>query len=74
MAGNITDEQVNDFKGIFDFFGEQGETPIMKSELSTVLRSLGQNPSEAELEIINKEIENDCDKPIDFPYFLSLYS
>ena len=41
MAGNITDEQVNDFKGIFDFFGEQGETPIMKSELSTVLRSLG---------------------------------
>ena len=41
MAGNITDEQVSEFKGIFEFFGEQGETPIKKSEIQNVMRALG---------------------------------
>ena len=74
MAGNITDEQVSEFKGIFEFFGVQGETPIKKSEIQNVMRALGQNPTELEMKMIMEEIEADGDKPITFQYFLSLYA
>ena len=40
---------------------------ITTKELGTVMRSLGQNPSEAELQDMINEVDNDKNGTIDFP-------
>lgn len=45
---------------------------ITTKELGTVMRSLGQNPTEAELRDMIAEVDADKNGTIDFPEFLSL--
>ena len=40
--------------------------------LSTVMQSLGQNPTEVELQDMVNEVGADCQRTFDFPDFLSL--
>lgn len=47
-----------EFKKAFDLFDKDGNGCITTNELETVLKSLGQNPSEAEL----KDMINEVDK------------
>ena len=73
--GNL--EAVREFKGIFEFFGVNGDTPIKKNQIEMVMRALGQNPSKDDMENIYDIIENDTislghEPDINFPYFLSL--
>lgn len=51
-------------------FDAQGT--ITTKELGTVMRSLGQNPTEAELKDMISEVDADKNGTIDFPEFLSL--
>ena len=47
-----------------------GESPIGEittKELGTVMRSLGQNPSESELQDMINEVDSDNNGTIDFP-------
>merc|ERR1712167_496577 len=44
----------------------------MGKELSTVMRSLGQNPTEAELQDMINEVDADGNGTIDFPEFCTL--
>lgn len=45
---------------------------ITTKELGTVMRSLGQNPTEAELRDMISEVDADQNGTIDFPEFLNL--
>lgn len=49
-----------------------GDGSITTKELGTVMRSLGQNPTEAELQDMVNEIDADGDGTIDFPEFLTM--
>ena len=49
MADQLTEEQIAEFKEAFSLFDKDGDGTITTKELGTVMRSLGQNPTEAEL-------------------------
>ncbi|CCU97515.1 unnamed protein product [Malassezia sympodialis ATCC 42132] len=51
---------------------QDGDGSITTKELGTVMRSLGQNPTEAELQDMVNEIDADGDGTIDFPEFLTM--
>ena len=44
-------EQIAEFKEAFSLFDKDGDGTITTKELGTVMRSLGQNPTEAELQV-----------------------
>ena len=46
-----TEEQIAEFKEAFSLFDKDGDGTITTKELGTVMRSLGQNPTEAELQV-----------------------
>lgn len=53
-------------------FDKNGDGKITTKELGTVMRSLGQNPTEAELTDMINEVDVDNDGSIDFPEFLTM--
>lgn len=53
-----------EFKEAFSLFDKDGDGTITTKELGTVMRSLGQNPTEAELQDMINEVDADgqwCD-------------
>ncbi|KAG6521423.1 hypothetical protein ZIOFF_018542 [Zingiber officinale] len=72
MAGQLTDGQIAEFKEAFSLFDKDGDGCITTKELGTVMRSLGQNPTEAELQDMINEVDADGNGTIDFPEFLNL--
>ncbi|MCJ1416877.1 hypothetical protein MMC32_003216 [Xylographa parallela] len=72
MADSLTEEQVSDFKEAFSLFDKNGDGQITSKELGTVMRSLGQNPSESELQDMINEVDADNNGTIDFPEFLTM--
>merc|ERR1712232_1295074 len=66
------EEQIAEFKEAFSLFDKDGDGTITTKELGTVMRSLGQNPTEAELQDMINEVDADGNGSVDFPEFLSL--
>lgn len=70
MGKDLTDDQVSSMKEAFSLFDTDGDGKIAASELGILMRSLGGNPTQAQLkEIITQENLN---SPFDFPRFLDL--
>ncbi len=53
-------------------FDKDGKGEISAKELITVLRALGNNPTEEELEIMIEEVDEDKSGTIDFSEFLEM--
>merc|ERR1719409_807977 len=58
-ATQLSDEQIAEFKEAFLLFDKDGDGTITTKELGTVMRSLGQNPTEAELHDMINEVDAD---------------
>ncbi len=74
MVEQLTEEQMAEFKEAFSLFDKDGDGKITSKELGTVMRSLGANPTEAELKDMIKDVDLDGNGTIDFPGNLSPYS
>uniref|UniRef100_A0A3P9IWQ6 Calmodulin 3 n=1 Tax=Oryzias latipes TaxID=8090 RepID=A0A3P9IWQ6_ORYLA len=72
LADQLTEEQIAEFKEAFSLFDKDGDGTITTKELGTVMRSLGQNPTEAELQDMINEVDADGNGTIDFPEFLTM--
>lgn len=82
----IVHNYFSEFKEAFSLFDKDGDGTICSKELGTVMRSLGQNPTEAELQDMINEVDADgkslftpkittpkklvCNKSLVFDFFL----
>ncbi|XP_021341886.1 calmodulin-like isoform X2 [Mizuhopecten yessoensis] len=68
----LTKEQITEFKETFLLFDSDGDGTITTKELGTVMRSLGQNPTDADLHDMVALVDSDGNGSIDFDEFLHL--
>jgi len=73
-AEQLTEEQIEEFKEAFELFDNDHDGTVTTAQLGTVLRSLGQNPTEAELRDMINEVDADGNGTVDFPEFCCLMS
>ena len=72
MVENLSEEKITEFKAAFELFDKDRDGAINNKELGTVMRNLGQNPSEEELKQLIREVDLNGDGTIDFKEFLCL--
>ncbi|KGK40671.1 ribonucleoside-diphosphate reductase large chain [Pichia kudriavzevii] len=65
-------EQIEEFKEAFAIFDKNGDGKISPSELGTVMRALGQNPTQQELNDLVNEIDSNGNSMIEFSEFLTI--
>ncbi|XP_068650035.1 calmodulin-like protein 11 [Aristolochia californica] len=72
MADGLSREQTEEFQEAFCLFDKDGDGRITIDELATVIRSLGQTPTEEELHDMIREVDVDGNGTIEFGEFLHL--
>ena len=72
MVEELTEQQREEYSEVFKLFDKDGGGSISTKELGTVMRTLGQNPTDAELEEMVKEVDIDGNGEIDFDEFCGL--
>ena len=68
----IDDEQLATFREAFIMFDKDGSGEISKVELRDLMKSLGQDPTEMELEEMMKEVDEDGSGEIEYEEFVTL--
>eukprot|EP00961_Rhodomonas_salina_P238263 3220491-Rhodomonas_salina.2 len=72
QAEQLSEEQIAEYKEAFSLFDKSGDGTITTKDLGTVIRALGKNPTEAELQDIINEVDPNGDGTVDFPSFLTI--
>ena len=70
----LTAEQEAEFKEAFALFDKNGDGTITVFELGTVMKSLGQNPTDEELQDMINEVDVDGNGSLEFHEFCNLMS
>ena len=74
MADSLTEEKIAEIKKDFVSKDKNGDDKITTNDLGAVMRSLGQSPTDAELEEQINLLDPDGNGEIDFSAFLSAMS
>ncbi|XP_064623006.1 calmodulin-like [Lineus longissimus] len=72
MSDLLRPDQVEELRKVFNVFDLDLDGHITFNELGSVMNSLGQNPSEAEIQDMINEVDVDGNGTIDFPEFLQM--
>lgn len=72
MAEKLSESQLNSYREAFSLFDKDRDGKITSRELGTVMRSLGQTPTEAEISDMINEIDIDNDGTVDFSEFITM--
>ncbi|ESW19158.1 hypothetical protein PHAVU_006G101200 [Phaseolus vulgaris] len=72
MKETLREEQIGEFLEAFCLFDKDGDGCINIEELGTAIRSLDENPTLEELQIMMSEVDTDCNGTIEFGEFLNL--
>merc|ERR1711934_511105 len=70
----FSDQDKADFRKNFNLFDKKRTGSIPIADMGTVLRSLGQNPTEAELAALMEEVDKDKSGTVEFEEFVDLMS
>ena len=68
----ITDEQRKELQDIFDQFDKDKDGKISDKELKNAIVSMGQNPTDDEINEMMREVDLNQDGKIDFDEFCKL--
>jgi len=68
----LSQEQINEFREAFDLFDKDKDGQITSKELGTVMRSLGQNPTDTELQDMIREVDTTGKGNIQFNDFVKM--
>ncbi|OWF37060.1 Calmodulin [Mizuhopecten yessoensis] len=68
----LAEEQIEEYKMAFRVFDKDGDGTVSADELGTVMRSLGENPTEEELEALVLEVDTDGNGTIEFDEFVRM--
>ena len=72
QAEQLTEDQIAEFREAFALFDKDGDGTISSSELEVILKSLGQSPTEEELQDMINEVDVDGNGTVDFHEFLTM--
>jgi len=72
MMGDLDQIQTAEFREAFEEFDKDGSGAISSKELLGVMRAMGQNPTEDELNNMVMEVDLDGNGTIEFPEFLEM--
>ena len=71
-TGNLTKEQIQEFKEAFAMFDVDGDEAINSNELGSLMESMGYAPTKQELAEHIKAVDADGNGTLDFSEFLTL--
>jgi calmodulin len=74
FESKLTDDQLDELKEAFAVYDINRDGVITARELGTVMRQLGQNPTEAEILEMIRELDKDTSGTINFEEFVLLMS
>jgi len=72
MVDNLGPEQIAEYREAFSVFDKNGDGFIGWKELGTVMKTLGLNPTEDELQQMVAEVDTDGNGEIDFDEFVEM--
>jgi len=73
-TAKLSDEEISAYRDVFALFDKDSSGTITAQELGDIMRSLGQNPSDGELQDMINEVDIDSSGSIDFEEFLKMMS
>ena len=74
MAENLTVEQIAEIKETFSLFDKTGSGSVSIEEMAIIFRSLGQTPTEADMENMKAEADQDGLGTIEYSEMLNLFA